>query len=85
MPHRIIHAQRFCDIDKIKEMSNRIRFNKKAAVQMIERGCSLLEDAKTAHEKLEDYYTRATNFGEIENITTELIEKIKLSLFSSRF
>lgn len=81
LPHRIIHAQRFCEMTKIKEMNNRIKFNKKAAVQMIERGCSLLADAKVTHSELEEYYIKAMNFEEVERITIDLIQKIKLSLW----
>ena len=77
LPHRIIHSQRFCDVEQLKEYKNRMKFNKKASIQLIERGCCLLADAKEHHKSLETYYGLATNYTQVEEITQKLLQRLE--------
>ena len=81
LPNRTIHAQRFLDIEKIKNYKNRIKFNKTASLQLISKASELLKDAKEAHNEIEKIYIGATNFKIIDEITEKLIKTIERDLF----
>lgn len=81
LPNRTIHAQRFLNLEELKNYKNRIKFNKSASLQLMERASKLLGEAKNAHEEMEKIYIGATNFKVIDKITENLINTIERDLF----
>ncbi len=71
-----IHVSRFYDgflYDKNKE---KLKFLKKAKRELIDECVKKLILAKDIHDKLEEYYINATDFGAINEIGEKIISKI---------
>lgn len=76
-PYRIVNCQRFTDGERMKESKKRLSFNRKAAAQMIEQAESLIREAKEHHDRLEEYYIAATDFGRVDKLSADLISRLK--------
>lgn len=75
-PYRIVNSRRFSDPAKLKANKKRITFNRKAAAQMIEQAAALLCEAKQLHDELESYYTSATDFKKVDELTRKVLERV---------
>lgn len=75
-PSRRIHARRFMDMDAAGEHRCRLKFNRRAAGQLIDEAVSLLGNAKEIHDRLEKFYISAMNFEPVDALAQELIERI---------
>ena len=71
--YRIINSKRFMNSAVLKKAKKRIAFNWKAERQMVEQAHQLLAEAKKLHDELEGYYTLATDFKKVDEITNVLI------------
>lgn len=69
---RRIHARRFVSSKKLHLSRERLKFNKKAAKELLLSAAGALNGAKQVHDKLESYYIKAMNFE-------------KLTAFAERF
>ena len=76
-PVRTIHARRFCDEQSLQLRRKRISFNARAAEQMLEQAAALMAEAKRLHDRLEEHYGEATDFGAVEALGAELARKIE--------
>ena len=76
-PYRIVNAARFTHADKLKEHKKRLTYNRKAAGDMIAQAGDLLAEAKALHDELEGYYTAATDFKKVDDLTEKLITQLK--------
>ena len=76
VPTKVINYKRFTDLDKLKEKKQYLRFNRKAAVELIDAGVAVLLQAKKNHDDLELQYTDAVNFDGVNEKTQEVIDKI---------
>ena len=65
---RSIHCTRFCNKEGISLRKKRMRFNKKAILELLSQACALQMEAKTCHDKLETYYTNATDFSIVDRV-----------------
>ncbi len=73
---RNIHAIRFCDKDGVNMRKKRLRFNAKAAKQLLLQAQSLMKETKVCHDELEKYYIDAADF----TLLNRAFEKIKNQL-----
>ncbi len=73
----IVHAERFLNKEGFKEIKEKLNFNKKAQAEMLKEAVRKISSAKGVHDRLEDYYIRATDFSVIE----EMGEKIHKEIF----
>ena len=78
-PFRNINASRFLDKEKLSQRKQRMSFNKKAAVSMIEQASECLKKALSFHDELEAYYIGATDFNKVnvlkDTVVKEILEK----------
>jgi hypothetical protein len=57
-------------------MKETLNFNKKAQEEMLSEAVRKISVAKGIHDRLEDYYIRATDFSVIEEMTEKLMKEI---------
>ncbi len=76
----IVHAERFLNKEGFKEIKEKLSFNKKAQEEMLKEAVRKVSSAKAVHDRLEDYYIRATDFSVIE----EIGEKIHKEIFTDK-
>ena len=68
-----VHATRFFDNDGIKESREKLKFYKKAKKELIDEAVRKLSIALDIHDRLEEYYIKATDFNVINNITEKIL------------
>lgn len=71
-----VHASRFYDKVAYDKNKQKLSFNKKAKKELIDEAVRKLSLAKDVHDRLEEYYIKATDF----DIINEIGEKILQSL-----
>ncbi len=69
-----IHCSRFTDMAHLANFRSRLRFNRKAAAELIGQAVELMAQAKQLHDRIEDIYRPAVNFAEV-NAAAEALEK----------
>ncbi len=72
---RRVHSRRFED-KSFKTNREKLRFNAKAAKEMLISACEALNHAKAVHDDLEAYYIKAMDFSALSNYASELLNKI---------
>ena len=60
---RRIHARRFVATKQLHLSRERMKFNRKAANELLITAAKTLSTAKAVHDKLEAYYINAMDFG----------------------
>ena len=73
---RRIHARRFTNMNKLHKNREKLKFNKKACNVFLNSAVKSLKDAKSIHDKLEEYYIQAMNFEKLNDFTIEFCEKV---------
>ena len=71
-----IHATRFFDGNAYTKNKEKLKFLKKAKKELIDECVKKLILAKDIHDKLEEYYINATDFGVIDEIGDKIIKSI---------
>ncbi len=71
-----IHATRFFNMASYDKNKEKLKFLKKAKRELIDESVKKLILAKDIHDKLEDYYIDATDFGVIDDIGDKIIKSI---------
>lgn len=75
---RRIHARRFVSSQKLHLSRERLKFNKKAAKELLISAASTLSQAKSVHDRLESHYIKAMDFDRLtafaEKFTKETLE-----------
>lgn len=56
---RVIHCTRFCNAKGLALRRKRLRFNKKAAAELLAQAVNMQREAKICHDELEKYYHSA--------------------------
>ncbi|MEM1485813.1 hypothetical protein V6615_13220 [Oscillospiraceae bacterium PP1C4] len=74
-PYKVIRARRFTDTEALKKSRKRISFNKKAAAQMLDSAARLLAEAKSTHDKLEEYYIAAMDFAKVDAVCDKTLAR----------
>ncbi len=75
---RRIHATRFRDASLIARRKQRLRFNRRAAEELIDGACHAIAQAREVHDLIENYYIHAMDFS----MSDRLLETIKRQLLS---
>lgn len=75
-PSRRIHARRFMDMAAIDEHRCRLKFNRRAAAQLMDESISLLKNAREIHDRLEKFYIPAMDFEQVDALAQDLIERL---------
>lgn len=70
---RTIHYERFCDKEKVKAIKNRITFNGKVKLELLDEAVIHLQKAKALHDILESYYIKAMDFDKVNNLAKKVI------------
>ena len=54
----------------------RLRFNERAAAELLDQAVALMAQAKSCHDELETYYRTSVDFEEVERLTKETEKRI---------
>lgn len=77
---RRIHASQFIDRCGLSKYKQRLRFNRRAAEELMDGACHHLQEAKKVHDCLEKYYIGAMDFCEVDRyfplFTEELLKRL---------
>lgn len=73
---KMVHATRFLNKESFAEIKQKLVFNKKIQNEMLVEAVKKISVAKGIHDRLEDYYIRATDFSVIEEMTEKLMKEI---------
>ena len=49
----------------------RLRFNERAAAELLEQAADLMAQAKACHDELETYYRAAVDFGKVDEAAAQ--------------
>ncbi len=71
-----IHASRFYDKEAFSKSKEKLTFFKKAKKELIDEAVRKLSLAKDIHDRLEDYYIKATDFNVINDIGEKILKSI---------
>ena len=74
-----VRCARFADRAGLRARRQRLRFNQKAAAQLLEQTSALQREAKAAHDRLEEYYKGAADFARVEAIGAETARAMGLA------
>lgn len=73
---KVTHASRFCDKDGLSTIKEKLMFGKSAKKELINEAVKKMSIAKDLHDRLEEYYIKATDFDVINEISERIINKI---------
>lgn len=66
-----VRCARFADREGLRARRQRLRFNQRAAAELLAQTSALQREARAAHGQLEDYYKGAADFARVEAIGAE--------------
>ena len=69
-----VRCTRFLDREHMAGFRARLRFNERAATELLDQAVALMAQAKSCHDELETYYRAAVDFTEVEKVTEETIQ-----------
>lgn len=72
---RRVHARRFVSSQKLHLSRERLKFNKKAAKELLISASEALSGAKRVHDKLESYYIKAMDFRKLTAFAEKFTEE----------
>lgn len=73
---KTIHAGRFVDKEGVKGVKEKLQFQKKAKKELIDEAVKKLSVALDLHDRLEEYYIKATDFEVINDIGEKIIKSL---------
>lgn len=73
---KLIHAKRFFDAESYKKNKEKLIFQKKAKKELIDEAVRKLSLALDIHDRLEEYYIKATDFDVINSIQDKIIGQL---------
>ena len=71
-----VHVSRFFNVDAYDKNKEKLKFLKKAKKELIDECVKKLILAKDIHDKLEEYYINATDFGVIDEIGERILSRV---------
>lgn len=75
-----VRCTRFLDRVHLAEYRTRLRFNVRAAQELVQQAIALMAQAKSCHDELENYYRAAVDFDAVEQITRECARMLGLPM-----
>ncbi|MBR0534753.1 MAG: hypothetical protein IIX14_00080 [Clostridia bacterium] len=69
-----VHASRFFDKDAFSKNKEKLHFQKKAKKELIDEAVRKISLALDIHNRLEEYYIKATNFGVIDEMSERIMK-----------
>ena len=73
-----VRCSRFLDRENLAGYRARLRFNERAAAELLEQASALMAQAKSCHDELETYYRAAVDFGKVDEAAAECMEMFGL-------
>lgn len=73
-----IHCRRFEDKSKLRCRKKRLRFNRRAAAELLEQVSAMQREAKTSHDAMEKLYGAAIDFAAVDRAAEELQAQLGL-------
>lgn len=73
-----VRCTRFVDGANLSGYRARLRFNRRAAEELIQQAVALMAQAKTCHDELETYYRTAVDFDAVEAATHRCARELGL-------
>lgn len=73
---RTIHARRFLGPDALKNKKARIRFNRKASLELLGEAGKLIYESKMIHDDLESYYGNCMDFSQLDTLAQQIVDKV---------
>ena len=73
-----VRCSRFLDRENLAGYRARLRFNERAAAELLEQASALMAQAKSCHDELETYYRAAVDFGKVDAAAKECISMFEL-------
>lgn len=67
-PYRVISFTRFTNMEQLAAKKQRLRFNRRAAEELLDAAVRSLRRAKSLHDLIEKEYGSAMNFAKLEDI-----------------
>ena len=61
-----VRCTRFVDRENLSRCRARLRFNERAAAELLDQAVALMAQAKSCHDELETYYRAAVDFAQVE-------------------
>ena len=74
-----VRCTRFVDRENLSGYRARLRFNERAAAELLEQAVALMAQAKSCHDELETYYRAAVDFAQVEQAARECEKMLGLS------
>lgn len=71
-----MRCTRFLDRENLAGFRARLRFNERAAAELLDQAVALMAQAKSCHDELETYYRTSVDFEEVERLTKETEKRI---------
>ena len=66
-----VRCTRFLDRENLAGYRARLRFNERAAAELLEQAADLMAQAKACHDELETYYRAAVDFGKVDEAAAQ--------------
>lgn len=73
---RMIHSRRFYNLSALRSLRSRLKFDRRAADEMIDSSVMKITEAKQVHDQIETHYIAAVDFEVTNRITENLINEI---------
>ena len=73
-----VRCSRFLDRENLAAYRARLRFNERAAAELLEQAAALMAQAKSCHDELETYYRAAVDFAQVEQAEQTCAEMLNL-------
>ncbi len=73
-----VRCVRFADRENLSGYRARLRFNERAAAELLEQAVTLMAQAKNCHDELETYYRSAVDFAQVEQMTQECEKMLEI-------
>ena len=73
-----VRCTRFVDRENLAGYRARLRFNERAAAELLEQAVALMAQAKSCHDELETYYRAAVDFEAVEEAGRTCAEMLHL-------
>jgi len=73
---RLVHATRFYDKDTFNANKEKLALQKRAKRELIDEAVKKLSIAKDIHDRLEEYYIKATDFDVINEMGEKILKSI---------
>lgn len=73
---RMLHASRFMNKDALKLRRKRLRFNKKAAFELLDQASAIQREAKAVHDELEQIYAEALDLDYLNDLSEAFLSRL---------